>query len=364
MSQEQRRKITTISSSRSSSYGASSNRSAFGYWIPLAITVTAATVALGAWIWSERSDDEFESESEAERYYSKTSKTSGNAQSSGLSGAAAAAGAAGLGAAAGYSSMSGGVPPGPGPTGAQPPPGSYAPQPPVQGGFQGPPPGPPGPGGEAASFYRGDTSRDVSGGQTNVQQDDSFIARMSNAVGLSRGDTQGRTNFSGGGWASTSLAAAGSVVGAAVNAVRGGVDDREQHFSDQEKWSEEADKPERVASPRKSTGSLAAAGRAAGAAGAAGAALGAATERSGSPSMALVRTGTAAEFYSGEVDAPRRSSALAAKRRTVAIIVSAVDNPADRQEVDTHQVSILPKYRDALLTYSVYACPPRILCRH
>lgn len=333
MSQEQRRKITTITSTKSS-YGASTSRSAFGYWIPLAITVTAATVALGAWIWSERSDEE-ESESETEQFYASSNKPGGNAQSSGISGAAAAAGAAGLGAAAGYSSMSGGLPPGPGPAGAQPPPGAYTPQPPVQGGFQGPPPGPPGPSGPgaAASFYREESSRDV---QTNTQQDDGFIARMSNAVGLTRGDAPGRTNFSGGGWASTSLAAAaGSVVGAAVNAVRGNADDRDQHFSDQEKWSEEADKPDRVASPRKSAGSLLAAG-------AAGAALGAAADRRDESSRGLVRTGTAAEFYSGAIDAPRRSSVLAAKRKTVAIIVSAVDNPADRQEVDTHQVSSFP----------------------
>lgn len=32
-------------------------RSVLGYWIPLAVTVTAATVGLAAWIWSERPDD-------------------------------------------------------------------------------------------------------------------------------------------------------------------------------------------------------------------------------------------------------------------------------------------------------------------
>lgn len=34
----------------------SSTRTTLGYWVPLVLTVTAASVALGAWIWSERSD--------------------------------------------------------------------------------------------------------------------------------------------------------------------------------------------------------------------------------------------------------------------------------------------------------------------
>ena len=34
----------------------SSQRTALGYWIPLALTVTVATVGLAAWIWSERKD--------------------------------------------------------------------------------------------------------------------------------------------------------------------------------------------------------------------------------------------------------------------------------------------------------------------
>ena len=324
MREEQRRKITTITTSKSS-YGASSNRTTLGYWIPLAITVTAATVALGAWIWSER-DTEEDSDAEHDKYYTNTANTQQSTQynqstyGGGLSGAAAAAGAAGLGAAAGYSNTSGGMPPGPGPTGNQPPPpGSFAPQPPLQGGFQGPPRAP---GGEAANFYRDGQNRDMSTGvTTNTQQDSGFMARMSNAVGLTRNDASGRNNSSGGGWASTGLAAAaGSVVGAAVNAVRGNNDDSQQHFSDQEKWSEEADKPDRVASPRKSAGSLANAG-------------------DSSRALTLRRTGTAAEFYSGEIDAPRTSSVISRKRKTVAIVVSAVDSPTDRQEVDAHQVS-------------------------
>lgn len=41
---------------RRAGYGASSQRTAFGYWVPLALTVTAATIGLAAWIWSERND--------------------------------------------------------------------------------------------------------------------------------------------------------------------------------------------------------------------------------------------------------------------------------------------------------------------
>lgn len=335
MSQEQRRTIRTVTTSRTtSSYGASGNRSTFGYWIPLALTVTAATVGLVAWIWSERTDEE-ESESEAEQAYA-TGNRPPYQSGGGLGGAAAAAGAAGLGAAAGYAGMSGGLPPGPGPAGTQPPPppGGFAPGPPVQGGFQGPPPGPsPRPGGEAASYFRDDQSRAISTGVTTSQEDQGLVARMSNAVGLSLGNTPGRTNVSGGGWASRSLAAAGSMVGGAVNSIRS-MADGDQQFSDQERWSEEADKPGRTMSPRKSAASVAA-----------GAALGAATGAA-IGARGLQRQGTAAEFYSGEVDAPRRSSVSRLKRKTVAVVVSSALKGSDGLDVDAHQsiLAHLPEY--------------------
>ena len=37
-----------------------SRRGTFSYWLPLAFTVTVATVGIAAWIWSERNDDEDE----------------------------------------------------------------------------------------------------------------------------------------------------------------------------------------------------------------------------------------------------------------------------------------------------------------
>jgi len=36
----------------------SSNRGTFSYWLPLAFTVTAATIGIAAWVWSERSEDD------------------------------------------------------------------------------------------------------------------------------------------------------------------------------------------------------------------------------------------------------------------------------------------------------------------
>lgn len=38
--------------------GSSSRRGVLGYWLPLVLTVTAATVGIAVWIWSERKDDD------------------------------------------------------------------------------------------------------------------------------------------------------------------------------------------------------------------------------------------------------------------------------------------------------------------
>ncbi|TKA74592.1 hypothetical protein B0A49_03659 [Cryomyces minteri] len=47
------------------------NRSALGYWVPLVLTVTVATVGLAAWVWSERQENE-----EYERHPSSPSSSS------------------------------------------------------------------------------------------------------------------------------------------------------------------------------------------------------------------------------------------------------------------------------------------------
>ena len=53
---------------RRQTYGASTRRSALGYWLPLALTVTVATAGVVAWIWSERRDnDDDDSDRRADR---------------------------------------------------------------------------------------------------------------------------------------------------------------------------------------------------------------------------------------------------------------------------------------------------------
>lgn len=433
MREEQRRRVTTITRSHTHSgahYGASRNdRGVFGYWLPLALTVTAATVGLVAWVWSERGDED--SESEPEHYYANAPRPSSQRPGSAYGGrdrpgsvgpppgsfggdAAAAAAAAGIGAAAGYAGMSGGPPPGPGPMGSGPPPqGSFAPGPPSQGGFQGPPPGASmsRPSGEAASYFRESQTRDMSSNAA-PQEEQGFLGRMSSALGMTRGGTPGRTNFSGGGWASGALAAAGSMVEGAINSVResgenfeeardrnvstSGTGEQKNHFSDQEKWSEEADKPERkdTMSPRKSQqsfGSAAAAGLGAAALGSMAAGGSRSGSRAGSRTGSTVQqasaresfidargsnvdvasargsaidqsskrgsvmdvgstrgsfvdqrsqSGTAAEFYSGAVEVPRRSSVTTINRKTVAIVVSSLEKGDGSTEVDMHQVRL------------------------
>ncbi|WEW54628.1 hypothetical protein PRK78_000048 [Emydomyces testavorans] len=42
----------------SSGFSSNGRRTALGYWIPLAVTVTVAAVGLAAWVWSERNEDD------------------------------------------------------------------------------------------------------------------------------------------------------------------------------------------------------------------------------------------------------------------------------------------------------------------
>ncbi|KAF2749281.1 hypothetical protein M011DRAFT_398375 [Sporormia fimetaria CBS 119925] len=44
-------------------------RTAFGYWVPLVLTVTVATAGLAAWVWSERRDADDESSDDADLSY-------------------------------------------------------------------------------------------------------------------------------------------------------------------------------------------------------------------------------------------------------------------------------------------------------
>ena len=59
-----------VERTRRQTYGASTRRSTLGYWVPLAVTVTVATVGIAAWIWSERKDgddDEYYDRKEYDR---------------------------------------------------------------------------------------------------------------------------------------------------------------------------------------------------------------------------------------------------------------------------------------------------------
>ncbi len=180
-------------------YGASSRRSTLGYWVPLVMTVTVATIGLAAWIWSERQDDEDEN-SDQEKPPSTVPPP-------------------------GYASMSGGLPPGPGPAGFQGPPPS-APMGP--GGFEGPPMPPPEPG------YEGGARS--TGAEPQMPDDGTLMSKMSGALKRTPSPQQSYD------WASkkvaAGVAAAGAMVGGALTTIREGSQD---DYEDHERWSEEAD---------------------------------------------------------------------------------------------------------------------------
>lgn len=41
-------------------FSTTGTRTVLGYWVPLTVTVTVATIGLAAWVWSERSDFAYE----------------------------------------------------------------------------------------------------------------------------------------------------------------------------------------------------------------------------------------------------------------------------------------------------------------
>ncbi|PGH21476.1 hypothetical protein AJ80_03267 [Polytolypa hystricis UAMH7299] len=57
-------------------FSTSGNRSALGYWLPLAVTVTTATIGLAAWVWSERKGNDSDDE-EGDEYHRRHDNTSG-----------------------------------------------------------------------------------------------------------------------------------------------------------------------------------------------------------------------------------------------------------------------------------------------
>ena len=251
---------------RRQTYGASTRRTAWGYWIPLAVTVTVATAGLVAWIWSERKDDEDDD-------------------------------------------LPSGPPP-PGYGNAPPPSTSY--DPPPQG-YAAPPPGTGGPSGFDAPpgqqpYARGQspyTSRPDERGA----EDESIVTRMSGALrrtpspqqifdGASRRVVAGVT-------------AAGAAVGGALSSIR---EEDKTGYEDHSRWSEEAHSQNGAVARR----------------------VGPEMRDLENSSPATIRQAA----YSG--------SKAGAKRKTVAIVVSAEADYKHSEDADYHQEHAVGIWRDSV----------------
>jgi hypothetical protein len=183
-------------------YGASSRRSTLGYWVPLFMTVTAATIGVAAWIWAERGDNDAETSDGSSDEDHNTRPTP----------------------PPGYASMTGSLPPGPGPSGFQ---GPSVPGPMGPGGFEVPPTQPRGP-----SNQGGPRSTDV---ETRTAEDAGLMNRVSGAFRWTSNPQQSYD------WASkkvvAGVAAAGAMVGGALTTMSEGTQD---NYEDHERWKEEA----------------------------------------------------------------------------------------------------------------------------
>lgn len=165
---------------RRQTYGSSNRRTAWGYWIPLAVTVTVATAGLAAWIWNERKEDDEDD-----------------------------------------------YPPGPRPPGyddAPFTPSNYGPPP---SGFPNAPPPGSVPSGQPP--YAG-------GPESREMEEESIVARMSGALRRTPSPQQiidgaSRRVVAG-------VAAAGAVVGGALSSIQ---EEDKKDFEDHSRWSEEAD---------------------------------------------------------------------------------------------------------------------------
>lgn len=226
--------------------------------MPLALTVTVATIGLAAWIWSEKNEDDDEI-TDNEHYPSGVPPP-------------------------GYASMSGGLP-----VEGGNPPGFQGPSP----GAEGPPQGftgPPGPGGDFARSTGVET-----------QDESTLVGKMSGALKRTPSPQQSYD------WASkkvaAGVAAAGAMVGGALSSIREG---SQEDYEDHERWSEEADNRDNKREPKKG----------------------------------IKRQGTADEFFGGKVEMPRQASIGSKKRKSVAVVVSAVEHEGeDAGELGQHAVS-------------------------
>jgi hypothetical protein len=285
-------------------YGYSGQRSTFGYWIPLALTVTAATVGIAAWIWSERSNDEEDTSSE--EHGPVRPGYNGPQMSGGLP----PPGFQGQDGYQGQSAPGGGFPPGPGPAGFQ---GQSNQGPPMAGGFQGPPSGPMPPGGFQRDIAQTTTSRTTAVETT----DDSTLISTLTGGAVKRAPSPGQSYD----WATTKLAAGVGAIGALVGlgTVREGSQD---DYEDHERWSQEAE-------AKKNTS---------------------ATNTVDDVTVGIKRRGTNQEFYSGEVQLPKSVSLPSSRRRkNVAVVVSAVKLEQDGDgDLGSHAVSASLLARDIL----------------
>lgn len=181
---------------RRQTYGASTRRTAWGYWLPLAVTVTVATAGLVAWVWNERRDDD-----DDDLAYRPPGQAGPPPSGPDYTNA-------------------------PPPSGYGPPPSDYGNGPPP--GSQGPPPGFEGPPAAQTPFAPGSDGRGA--------EESSIAARMSGALRRTPSPQQifdgARRNVVAG------VTAAGAAVGGALSSI---TEEGKGGYEDHSRWSEEAD---------------------------------------------------------------------------------------------------------------------------
>lgn len=181
---------------RRQTYGVSTRRTAWGYWLPLAVTVTVATAGLVAWVWNERRDND-----DDDLAYRPPGQAGPPPSGPGYTTA-------------------------PPPSGYGPPPPGYSNGPPQE--FQGPPSGFEGPPPAQAPFAPSPDGRGV--------EEQSIAARMSGALRRTPSPQQifdgARRNVVAG------VTAAGAAVGGALSLI---AEEGKGGYEDHSRWSEEAD---------------------------------------------------------------------------------------------------------------------------
>ncbi|KAI9653563.1 MAG: hypothetical protein M1831_005945 [Alyxoria varia] len=281
--------------------GPSTNRTAFGYWVPLIITVTAATAGVAAWIWNERTTDE----DDVDAYYYGEYNRSGR---------------------------EGGYPPG-----APPPPGEEG----IEGSWEDIKDAPPGyrdqPGMGEASYG---TTMSASGRGSSGEKMDvygpGFPAPPPGRIAMEDLDpgTEGdgfmaqivrRTPspqqlFDG---ASKRFNAGMAAVGKSLSSI---TEERSDAFSDHERWSEEAESRER--SDREGDESYMMSG-------ASGAGIAAAATTAAAAVGSAVRGG---ESKSSHASKSRSAGKQDPPKRTVAVVVSAASDEDEESSAGTFQV--------------------------